>query len=119
MLLFFDEDMQRIYFNWARTLLTSPNPYTKIPLGQDPAVAILEIQNEDSHFFYTFNKKNAPPKRWEKLKGLYGQWLKDKYESIDSALRAWKTQAMEGDDSDNDERHAPTHDVAGPRQRSA
>jgi hypothetical protein len=98
MLLFFDEDMHRIYFNWARTLLTTPNPYTGIPLGQDPAVAMLEIQNEDSHFFYTFNKKNAPPARWEILKGLYGQWLTSKYTSIDMALGAWQTKAIEGDD---------------------
>jgi len=98
MLLFFDEDMQKIYFNWARVLLATPSPYTQIPLGQDPAVAIVEIQNEDSHFFYTFNKKNAPPKRWEKLKTLYGQWLKNKYGALDKALQAWKTKSMQGDD---------------------
>lgn len=98
MLLFFDEDMQRVYFNWARALLTTPNPYTKLPLGQDPAVAMLEIQNEDSHFFYTFNQKNAPPERWAKLKAIYGQWLQDKYGSMGKALQAWKTKPVEGDE---------------------
>ena len=101
MLLFFDGDMQKVYFNWARVLLTTPSPYTNLPLGQDPAVAIVEVQNEDSHFFYTFNKKNAPPKRWETLRGLYGQWLKNKYGSMTNARAAWKTDLREGDDPAN------------------
>jgi hypothetical protein len=98
MLLFFDEDMQNVYFNWADKLLTTVNPYTGVALARDPAVAMLEIQNEDSHFFYTFNKKNAPPERWERLKTIYGQWLKKKYGTIDNAIRAWGGSRVEEDD---------------------
>ncbi len=89
MLLFFDLDMQRIYFNWADALLKTPNPYTGIPLGQDPAVAIVEIQNEDSHFFWTFGKKNVPPDRWRTLQRIYGDWLRKKYGTLDKAVAAW------------------------------
>ena len=93
MLLFFDEDMQHVYFNWADKLLNTPNPYTGIPLGKDPAVAMLEIQNEDSHFFWTFNKDNMPPERWKKFTRLYGDWLKRKYGSLDDARRNKSTVA--------------------------
>ncbi len=98
MLLFFDPDMQRIYFKWAHTLLTTRNPYTGVPLGEERAVAIVEIQNEDSHFFWTFDKKNAPPERWETFKGVYGAWLKGRYGSIDKAVSAWGGRTVEGDD---------------------
>ncbi len=97
MLLFFDPDMQRIYFDWADTLLKTVNPYTGTPLGQDPAVAIVEIQNEDSYFFWTFDKKNVPPARWETLKARYGTWLAQRYSSLDKALAAWDGQRVEGD----------------------
>jgi hypothetical protein len=97
MLLFFDPDMQRVYFGWADALLKTPNPYTGMPLGKDPAVAIVEIQNEDSHFFWTFDKKNAPPARWERLKRQYGSWLKDRYGSLDEALEAWSDRRVDGD----------------------
>lgn len=101
MLLFFDPDMQRIYFNWADKLLRTPNPYTKMPLGKDPAVAILEIQNEDSHFFWTFGEKSAPPKRWQTLKGQYANWLVEKYGSLDKTYEAWGTEPIEADDPQN------------------
>jgi len=96
--LFFDPDMQGVYFNWADVLLKTTNPYTQVPLGRDPAVAMLEIQNEDSHFFWTFDKKNVPPQRWETLKGLYGVWLEKRYGSLDKAIAAWKGVRLPGDD---------------------
>ncbi|MHC4716858.1 MAG: hypothetical protein ACYS5V_07810, partial [Planctomycetota bacterium] len=56
-LLFFEPRMQQIYRSWARQLLTTRNPYTGLPVGRDPAVAIVEIVNEDSFFFWTFSAK--------------------------------------------------------------
>jgi len=100
MLLFFDPDMQKIYFNWAKVLLTTQNPYTGLPLGKETAVAMLEVQNEDSHFFWTFDKKNAPPQRWETLKKLYGTWLHKKYGSLDKAISAWAAPRNPADNPD-------------------
>ncbi len=52
-LLFFRDDLKEGYKAWMKALLTQRNPYTGIPLGKDPAVAILQVQNEDSLFFWT------------------------------------------------------------------
>ncbi len=54
-LLFWDESVQTAYKRWLRAALTRPNPYDarKTPLAQDPALAIVQIQNEDSLFFWT------------------------------------------------------------------
>ena len=59
---------------------------------------MLEVQNEDSHFFWTFDKKNTPPQRWEALKQLYGAWLEKKYGSLDKAISAWPGVRVSGDD---------------------
>ncbi|HYW79617.1 MAG TPA: hypothetical protein VE890_08570, partial [Thermoguttaceae bacterium] len=89
MLLYFDPEMQEIYFRWADALLNTPNPYTGVPLGKDNAVAIVEVINEDSHFFWTFGKKNMPERRWQYFTKLYGQWLANKYGTIEQAVAAW------------------------------
>ncbi|MBN2023135.1 MAG: hypothetical protein JW809_10115 [Pirellulales bacterium] len=97
-LLFFDRQMQEHYFNWADALLNTPNPYAGMPLGKDPCVAMVEVVNEDSHFFWTFGKKNVPQPRWQELTRLYGDWLKAKHGSLDGAIAAWGGVREPGDE---------------------
>jgi len=53
--LFWDERVQTAYKRWLKETLTKPNPHDakKTPLAKDPALAIVQIQNEDSMFFWT------------------------------------------------------------------
>jgi hypothetical protein len=67
-LLFFNEDFQAVYRNWWKVLLTTKNPHTGLTLAQDPAVAMLEMLNEDSYLFWTFNTKTSPRRRWKSWK---------------------------------------------------
>ena len=96
-LLFFDKQMQGYYYDWAKALLETKNKYTGIPLGKDPAVAIVEIQNEDSQFFWTFNRKGVAPERWQAYGKIFGDWLKKKYGSLDKAYAAWGGTREGGD----------------------
>jgi len=50
---FFDEDFKAAYKSWTREVLTRPNPHDEdeTPLAEEPAVAVVEIQNEDNVFF--------------------------------------------------------------------
>ncbi len=98
MLLFFDPEMQKIHRGWAKDLLTRENPYTGLPLGRDPCVAMMEIINEDSHFFWTFRKDNMPAARWRVFTKQYGDWLKKKYGSLAKAVDAWGGVTESGDD---------------------
>ena len=52
-LLFFNPQLQEGYNAWLKALLSQPNPYTGIPLAKDPALAIIQLQNEDSLLFWT------------------------------------------------------------------
>ena len=97
-LLTFDSRMQQIYKSWARQLLNTVNPYTGITLAEDPAIAIIEIINEDSYFFWTFKKDNIPEVHWQKLEIIYGQWLSKRYGSLEKAFSAWGNARHNDDD---------------------
>jgi hypothetical protein len=97
-LLYFDERMQRIYMSWLRALLTTESPYTGRPLSREPAVAIIELVNEDSFFFWTFSKANIPAVHWRRLEERYGHWLAERYGSVEAALTAWEGERLPEDD---------------------
>ncbi|MDP8246333.1 MAG: hypothetical protein P9L94_19775 [Candidatus Hinthialibacter antarcticus] len=97
-LLFFQERMQEIYNNWARELLTTKSPYSGKTLGNEPAVALVEILNEDNLFFWTFTKSNVPSVHWQQLELLFGDWLVKKHGSLNKAYQAWSNQ-READDN--------------------
>lgn len=94
-LLFFDPALQAAYKAWLKDLFTRENPYTGIPLKDDPALAIFQIQNEDSLLFWTSQaiKGNA----LALLRKQYAAWLLKKYGSLDKALEAWEGHRHEDD----------------------
>ncbi len=94
-LLFFEPTLQEGYKAWMRQLLTEANPYTGIALKDEPALAIIEIQNEDSLLFWTFRTITGGPRKL--LEQKFGTWAAGKYGSVDAALVAWDKQAVEGD----------------------
>jgi len=97
-LLTFDERMQQIYKSWAGHLLNTVNPYTNTTLAREPAIAIVEIINEDSYFFWTFTRQNIPDIHWKKLEMIYGDWLVSRYGSLEKAFAAWGNSKHEDDD---------------------
>ena len=101
---FFDQTFQDAYKNWLQVLLTTPNPHDddQTPLGQETAVAILELQNEDNLFFWTFDPNRYPPEQQNKLFGLFYDDLVARYGSIAAAETAWGgSVSVSGDDPAN------------------
>jgi len=86
-LVFFDPKLQDAYKGWMKALFAEKNPYTGMSLAEDPAVAIIQLQNEDSLLFWTYNGLPAPQKA--ALSKLFGDWLTKKYGSIDKAIAQW------------------------------
>lgn len=95
--LFFNPDFQAQYRKWWTALLTTPHPATGQTLVQEPAVAGLEMQNEDSFFFWTFAENNLPDEQWRVLEKMFGDWLAKKYGSLDAALANWKGEKVKRD----------------------
>jgi hypothetical protein len=87
--LFFNKDFQKQYQEWWKGLLLVPNPSTGMRLVDDRAVAGLEIINEDSYLFWTFNADAVPDPELRLVETQFGDWLKKKYGSLSGALQAW------------------------------
>ena len=95
-LLFFDDNLRAAYKGWIRHLYSDPNPYTGMPLAKDPAVAIIQIQNEDSLLFWTF--QGIKPDQKRALSKKFGSWLLKKYGSLDAAKQKWVGAQQAGDE---------------------
>lgn len=87
--LYFNKDFQAHYRTWLEALLKTPDAKTGKKLIDDPAVMGVEIINEDSYFFWTFDAKNIPDPQLRIVETQFAQWLVKKYGSLDKALAAW------------------------------
>lgn len=87
--LMFNPDFQREYREWWKALLLTPNPKTTKRLIDEPAVFGVEIQNEDSFFFWTFDANRLPDTQLRILETQFADWLKKKYGSLDGAFAKW------------------------------
>ncbi|MGG6293055.1 hypothetical protein ACQ4M4_01420 [Leptolyngbya sp. AN02str] len=89
-LIFFSDEFQQRYYSWWRELLTTINPKTGRSLRDDPAIALVELVNEDSVFFWTFKPyETIPISQSILLEQRFGAWLTQRYGSIDAALTTW------------------------------
>jgi hypothetical protein len=96
-LLFFDPKLQAAYKHWLKLVLTETNAYTGLPLSHDPALAIIEIQNEDSLLFWTAQAIKGSARK--ELRRQFATFLVKKYGSLDKASQAWN-KAVPSPDQD-------------------
>lgn len=85
----FNQKFQERYDGWWKALLTTPSAATGHKLIDEPAVFGAEIVNEDSYFFWTFTSASIPDAELRMLESQFGDWLKAKHGSIESALKGW------------------------------
>jgi len=88
-MLFWDAQLQAAYKNWITQVFTRTNPYTGIPLAQDPAFGLFIIQNEDSMLFWTMQTLRERPAVAARLSEKYGAWLTKQHGSLAKAVAAW------------------------------
>jgi len=87
-------DLQKDY---ARQLLTAKNPYTGLSLAEDPAVAVIEINNENSLVGLRTRELGADlhllpePFRGE-LTAQWNGWLARRYADRSAIAAAWSPQ---------------------------
>ena len=89
----FDRRMIQLQKNYARDLLTHVNPYTGLAYTNDPAVAVVEINNENS---LTSNwgplgagLDTLPEPFRGELVGFWNTWLLKKYGTDAKLTAAW------------------------------
>jgi hypothetical protein len=87
--LMFNPEFQERYRRWWEALLLTPGETSGRRLVEEPAVMGLEIQNEDSFFFWTFSANNIPDPQLRLLEKQFGDWLVKQYGSLEAALARW------------------------------
>ncbi|ADM28658.1 Carbohydrate-binding CenC domain protein [Ignisphaera aggregans DSM 17230] len=91
-------DLQKEY---ARKLLLHRNPYTGLTYAEDPAIAFIEIINENGliHSWLDGVIDRMPQVFKNVLQEKWNAYLKQKYNSTDNLLNAWGgTGAVYGDE---------------------
>ncbi|MFQ6034952.1 MAG: carbohydrate binding domain-containing protein [Sedimentisphaerales bacterium] len=86
-------DAQKQY---ARDLLTHVNRYRKVRYADDPAVAIVEITNENSFFMWgSYQTLRTLPAYYANiLHDRFNTWLKNRYGSTDALRAVWSEGAQ-------------------------
>ena len=70
---------------YARRLLTRVNPYTKLAYTDDPCVAVIEINNENTLLHRDIDRAHEG-----ELCRQWNAWLRRKYATTAAMLAAWK-----------------------------
>lgn len=94
--MFVEPKLQAAYKAWIKELYTATNPYTGVALKDEPAVIALEVFNEDTMLFFTFDGLKGGPLRT--LQQRFGAWAAQRYGTLDKALAAWGHVGAQGDD---------------------
>ena len=95
--LMFNEEFQAKYRSWWEALLLTPGERSGRKLIDEPALMGVEMQNEDSFFFWTFSEPNIPEQQLRMLEGQFAKWLVKKHGSLEAALAKWKGQGLKRD----------------------
>ncbi len=77
--------------DYARRILDRVNTRRKVRYAEDPAVAFVEITNEDSLFMWSARRdlRGLPDFYAAILRDRYNAWLRQRYESTDALREAW------------------------------
>jgi len=89
-----------------KTLLLHKNPYTGLRYIDDPALAVIEVHNEDCIFWHApLNSLAGPKPKFPRhaaiLKRMWMEWLKKRYGTDENLRKAWGAGMDPGDSVNN------------------
>ncbi len=87
----FEPRMIELQKKYARDLLTHVNPYTKTAYCEEPAIAMVEISNEDSlcDIWTRGDLDDLPDPYATTLRKLWNAWLVEKYGTTEKLKLEW------------------------------
>src|SRR5690606_3872812 len=86
----FDPRLIELQKEYARMLLRDHvNEYTGLAYADDPAVVMLEIYDESGLFMKRGVWREMPEPYATNFKKMWNDWLRERYKSTDTLLRAW------------------------------
>ncbi len=92
------EDVQDLMIEMVVNLLEHKNPYTGKTYAHDPALAYIELQNEDDIFFWTSSAAyNDFPTYRKQLETRLAEWLRARYGMQEKLAAAWSGALKSGE----------------------
>ena len=89
------KELQDLLIAQVTELLSHRNPYNGMTYAEDPAVACVEMFNEDSALFFgTMNCLKKVPTLRVRTAQRFTRWLKARYGSKEGLLAAWGDKAL-------------------------
>ncbi len=127
-----ERELQDLQLRYLEALLTHRNPYTGLRYVDDPALAVLEVHNEDSIFWHSPLNDLRDPKKFplhsQRLRKRWFEWVKRKYGNETALKQAWG-RIRPGDSFANGELalmgayhlggNGPLHEFKGQASRAA
>lgn len=92
----FEPRMIELQKKYARDLLTHVNPYTKTAYTQEPAIAFVEINNENAIYanWAGGDLDKLPEPYAGTYRRLWNAWLRKKYGTTEKLRQAWNARAV-------------------------
>ena len=92
----FDRRMIELQKKYAKDLLTHVNPYTGKAYVDDPGVAVIEINNENSVVAsWSWGELDKLPEPYAgEFKALWNGWLQKKYRTTAALREAWNCRSV-------------------------
>jgi len=90
----FDQELIRLQIEYARKLLVEHiNPHTGLSYARDPAIALLEIYDENGLFIRRNDWPTLREPYLSRLTALWNDWLRQRYGSTEMLYSAWVNYA--------------------------
>ncbi len=88
---FFDEGARNLQKELAQNLLEHVNPYTGLSYAEDPAIAFIEVNNENGlfHQWHTGTMERMPEHYQMIMQEQWNAWLQTQYASTTELEAAW------------------------------
>lgn len=92
----FADDLQVLNIELTVNMLNHVNPQTGLRYADDPALAFIELQNEDNIFWGAMEASlDQTPTYRALLCKKFSNWLNDKYGSQEALEKAWRGMGLE------------------------
>ncbi|MCL2098852.1 MAG: cellulase family glycosylhydrolase [Oscillospiraceae bacterium] len=84
---YYNKKIIELHRDYMKKYLCRKNKYTGLRYIDDPCIAIVQMVNENSIFW--FNEQKMPPSYEAELNGLWNNWLLEKYKNRETLREAW------------------------------
>ncbi len=93
--LYLSTELQDLLIEQVVRILRHTNPYTGTTYAEEPAIAYVELYNEDSALFGAVSSAMVKSPTLRARGGaLFAQWLKEKYQTKEAFVEAWGERAV-------------------------